>query len=331
MIWPAEELKRQGYDIIIVAPDARSSMLRGMLNRENELIDIIPPRDADVLVLQRVTHAHLVTGIELLRKKGISVVVDMDDDLANIHPSNPAFQAMHPSMGTQKDHSWANAQRACEAASMVIVSTDALIKRYAPHGRGMVVRNCVPQRYLDIPHIDSTDIGWGGSVRSHPNDLQVVGAGLTQVLNEAKFKVVGPSDLVQKIMNLPYEPEATGPRDIMDEWPRAVAEIGIGIAPLADTVFNAAKSWLKPLEYSALGVPWVASPRAEYTRLNGMGVGLLANKPRQWASQLRRLIRDKTLRDEMSCAGRELASTMTIEGNAWRWMEVWEAAYKVDH
>lgn len=332
MTWPAEALRKQGLDVTVVAPEKRNSNLRGQLDpKTDKLVAIHPPRDADVMVLQRITHNYLVEGVTLLREMGISVVIDIDDDLSSIHPSNPAFMAMHPTHGTRKDHNWRNAERACAAASYSIVSTPALLKRYAPHSRGAVVRNCVPKRYLDIPHEDSAVIGWGGSVRSHPNDLQVMGSGLTQVLDETTFRIVGPSDLVKETLGLESEPDATGAMDLDTEWPEAISTLGIGIAPLADTAFNAAKSGLKPLEYSAVGVPWVASPRAEYSRLHKLGAGLLANKPRQWAAQLRLLIRDEVLREEMSDRGRQLASTMTIEENAWRWMEVWESAYKVDH
>jgi glycosyltransferase involved in cell wall biosynthesis len=124
------------------------------------------------------------------------------------------------------------------------------------------------------------------------------------------------------------EPEATGPRELLTEWPEAVATLGIGIAPLTDTKFNSAKSWLKPLEYSALGVPWVASPRTEYARLHALGAGLLANKPRNWATQLRALINSAALRDDLSQRGREIAAQLTIEKNAWQYAEAWENAYK---
>ena len=330
LIWPAQSLIDQGCDVQIVMPKQRNSSLRGMLNQANELVDIKIPSDADVIVLQRITHRHLVSAIDIIRRKGVAVVIDIDDDLAAIHPANPAFLAMHPKNGASPDHNWRNTQLACEKASAVAVSTDALLARYAPHGRGAVLRNQVPARYLDIPHTDSTVIGWGGSVHSHPDDLQTVGVGVEQVMGEATFRVVGPGTNVQRVLRLSEEPEATGVREMHQEWPEALAQLGIGIAPLADTRFNAAKSWLKPLEYMALGVPWVASPRVEYKRLHDMGVGLLADKPKHWASQLRKLIRDPELRADMSAQGRELAAKMTIESNAWRWWDLWTEAYELD-
>lgn len=331
MIWPAQALKAQGHDITIVRPQDRAANFRAALDANDTVIDVNVPGDADVIVLQRITHRHMVEAIKILRSKGVAVVVDIDDDLAVIDPRNPAFIALHSKYGDKKDHSWGNTQRACEAASMVIVSTDALLPRYAPHGRGAVVRNHVPQRYLDIPRVDDTIIGWGGSTHSHPGDLDVVGTGVSALMNETTYLQVGPVTGVQQALRLDFEPVFTGPLKIKDEWPNGLAKLGIGIAPLADTRFNAGKSWLKPLEYSALGVPWVASPRAEYKRLHETyGIGLLAEKPKHWTRELRKLVRDDAFRQDMSARCREATAQLTIEGNAWKWLEVWEAAYKIE-
>lgn len=331
MIWPAETLQQIGHDVVIVRPKERHAAFQGVLDNHGRMIDVRIPADADVIVLQRITHSYLIKGIELIRQKGIAVVVDMDDDLAAINPNNPAFMIMHPAYGAKPEHNWENARRACEAASFVVVSTPALLPRYAPHGRGAVLYNCVPQRYLDIPRVDSTVIGWGGSMHSHPDDPYVIGSGVAQLMDETTFQVIGPADGIRNAFRLPNEPKATGPQNILTAWPYALASLGIGVAPLSDTRFNAGKSWLKPLEYSAVGVPWVASPRAEYARLHDYGSGLLANKPKQWASQLRRLVRESALREDLSEAGRNVARLWTIEGNAWRWAEAWEEAYKIEH
>lgn len=331
LIWAAEHLRSTGHDVRVVTPNLRNASFRATLDAHGNMVDVHVPEDADVIVLQRITHKYLVDAIKILRSRGIAVVIDMDDDLSAINPNNPAFREMHPTLAANKDHNWQNAQRACDIASYVTVSTPALLERYAVHGRGHVLYNCVPQRYLDVERVDSDVIGWGGSVHSHPDDLQVAGIGVAQVATrEGEFRVVGPREGVRSALRLNFEPNASGPVEILNEWPRNVAQLGIGIAPLSDTRFNAAKSWLKPLEYSALGVPWVASPRVEYRRLHERGVGLLAEKPKQWAARLRELRSSVTLRAEMSQRGREVARELTIEGNAWRWYEAWTQAYKIE-
>jgi len=332
LIWPAKALRDQGHDIQIIYPSERSRHFQGSLDVDGNMVNVSVPADAEVIVLQRITHKYLIDAIKILRKRGIAVVIDIDDDLASIDPSNPAFMQLHKRYGENPEHNWMNAQKACEIASYVTVSTDALLPRYAPHGRGAVIRNHVPRRYLDVSHEDSTVISWAGSTHSHPRDLDVVGIGVASLMDETTYRQIGPVDGIREALRLPFEPEATGPKEILREWPETLATIGIGIAPLADTRFNAAKSWLKPLEYSALGVPWVASPRSEYKRLHDMfGIGLLAEKPKHWTRELRKLVRDDALRKELSQRGREAAAQLTIEGNAWRWAEAWQAAYNIEN
>jgi hypothetical protein len=115
----------------------------------------------------------------------------------------------------------------------------------------------------------------------------------------------------------------------IEEWPRSVAGLGIGIAPLADTKFNRSKSLLKPLEMSACGVPWVASPRAEYRRLHAMGAGILADRPRTWYRELKRLRESAGLRQELSEAGRAVAEQLRLRDHSWRWMDAWTRAYEM--
>ena len=140
--------------------------------------------------------------------------------------------------------------------------------------------------------------------------------------------IVGNGEGAQGAFALEHEPETTGLVELAD-WPGAVTRLGIGIAPLADTKFNRGKSALKVLELSACGVPWVASPRAEYTRFHRQGCGVLADKPSRWYRHLRDLAGNPAMRDEMSAAGRDVAARWTIEGNAWKWAAAWEDALKV--
>jgi glycosyltransferase involved in cell wall biosynthesis len=330
MIWPALALQAQGHDVHIIVPKQRGGSvgLDGFQDDAGNLISIEPP-DADVIVLQRITHRQIAQAVPMLRAQGVAVVVDMDDDLTCIHPANIAWTAMHPRRGVgNAAHSWHHATQACLDATFVTVSTPALLRTYAPHGRGQVLANCVPSRYLDVPHADSPVIGWGGSVHSHPDDLQAVGSSVARLVREGhQFSVVGEGIGVRQAIGLDADPPASGLVDL-PQWPNALADLGIGIVPLSDTRFNRGKSWLKGLEYMAAGVPWVASPRAEYRRLHALGVGLLADKPRDWYRHLKALATDEQRRRDMSAAGRAVAADLTIESRAWMWAEAWERAYR---
>lgn len=281
--------------------------------------------DADVVVLQRVTHAYMAQAVAVLRAKGVAVVVDVDDDLSSIHPSNPAWAVHRPGAGP---HSWHNLALACREATLVTVSTPALLDVYARHGRGYVLPNYLPDQYYGLPRVDSDVVGWPGSFHSHPNDPEVVGGSVARLVEEgAEFVMRGDSTGAGRAFGLAEDPSGAGVP--IEEWPRAVASLGVGIAPLADTKFNRSKSWLKPLEMSAAGVPWVASPRAEYRRLHALGAGVLADRPRVWYRELKRLRESAALRQELSEAGRVVAEGLRLGGNSWRWQEAWSRAYEM--
>lgn len=337
LIWPAEILRAHGHDIVIVNPDSRDITAR-VDESTGEVIEMIDyPRDADVIVMQRVTHSYLARCIPLLRALGIAVVIDMDDDLSRVHPHNPAWRTMHtdPRMKTNTrsmSHSWAWCQVACDHATLVTTSTDALIQRYARHGRGLVLRNCVPERFLRVPHEDSDVIGWPASLASHPDDPDVVGGGVARALDElgVPLTVMNNGVGVARAFRLgdPQRVNAYGSVDLVD-WPKTVTGLGIGLAPLADTQFNQAKSWLKPLECAALGVPVVMSPRTEYKKIHEMGVGLLARKPNDWYRHITRLARDPAERLELSERGRHAVRHWTYEQRAEFWLNAWKWALQL--
>lgn len=327
MIGPAMALRAQGHDVRVKMPSDREGIGGEFDSRTGRLVSVQIPPDADVIVMQRVSLQNLVEAVPLIQARGVAVVIDMDDDLTKIDPSNPAFAALHPKTGRDRRHTWSNAEIATRQATAVTVSTPALLPVYAPHGRGVVLSNRIPAPYLGIDHHDSATFGWAGSTHSHPFDLQQVGPAVARLVRAGyQYHGIGPAIGLRQALGLETDPECTG--DVaLEDWPLRVAELGIGIAPLADTGFNRAKSGLKVLEMMACGVPWVASPRVEYKALHDRHkVGLLADNPKDWYKLIKRLADNEQLRLDMSAAGRAAAATETIEGNAWRWLEVWQDA-----
>jgi hypothetical protein len=331
MIWPGELCAAAGHDVRVVSQDQRAVRLV----MERDTVKDVLVDDVDVVVLQRVTHAYMAQAVGILRSKGVTVVVDVDDDLSAIHPSNPAWAMHHPGNegrrmvgGQVNRHSWRNLAQACRDATLVTASTPALLGVYARHGRGVVLPNYLPDHYYGLPRQDSDVVGWPGSYHSHPNDPEAVGGAIARLVDEgAEFVMRGDPSGAGPAFGLTADPAGGGVP--IEQWPSAVAELGVGIAPLADTRFNAAKSWLKPLEMSACGVPWVASPRAEYQRLHAMGAGVLADRPRTWYREVKRLRESAGLRHEMSEAGRAVAEQLRLSRHAWKWMDAWSHAHDV--
>lgn len=350
LIWAAEELKRQGHDVDLKPPEKRDIALKINGNRrrdrDSHTEEVLGLEDTDVLVLQRITHQFMAEAVPILRRRGVAVVIDVDDDLTSIHPSNPAYKGYHPrnqwlidrKSGEFNRNSWHHLVTACHEATLVTVSTPALMDVYARGGNGRVIFNHLPAHYFGVDHVDSDRIGWPASLASHPDDPSAMGGALARLCADpGAFQVIGDPTGCGYAFGLVRDPSGHDLPIGLTEWPGAVASLGIGVAPLADTRFNRCKSWLKPLEMSALGVPWVASPRAEYQRLYDLGlkagleIGALADTPRRWYRELLRLQQSSALRAERAGAARVIADGFRLEPNVWRWLEVWHTAHDLEH
>jgi hypothetical protein len=295
------------------------------------------PADAEVMVFQRVCEREVVEFIRFLNGKGITTVVDVDDDLSAIDPGNPAWLALHPkntrnrsAAEPDRDVSWRYLHAACHVASLVTVTTPGLLERYAPHGRGLVLPNYLPDHYYGLPHADSATIGWPAAYFSHPNDPQVTRGAIARLVADGyRFEMPGDPTGAGAAFGLAEDPPGTGAVELL-AWPTVLARVGVGIVPLADTRFNGLKSWLKGAELSALGIPWVASPRTEYRRLHERGAGLLAAKPKDWYRMVKRLCDDPRMRADVAQAGREVAAGLRLRDHAAAWWDAWGYARRLD-
>jgi hypothetical protein len=286
------------------------------------------PPECDVVVFQRPLKRELADVIPHLQRHGTAVVVEVDDDFVTIDPNNAAWVGSHPRLNP--DRNWQHLARACALADLVTVSTPALAERYGRHGRVCVLPNYVPARYLAItrPAHPVPLLGWTGTPATHLRDLEVVRAAVANAVEatESRFLAIG-SDQTAPLLGISAARASSAPwRPLTDGYPELVASLDVGIAPLAASKFNNAKSWLKPLEYAALGVACVMSPSDEYIRLNALGVGELARRPRQWEGLLRLLLTDHGWRQERAEKGREVMRRLTYSMHCGRWMEAWTSA-----
>jgi hypothetical protein len=334
MIWPSHVLQGLDHDIEIVVPKDRSVQLT---MKGDEVVDASIPKDADVVVFQRTTHRGIPSLMDWCTAHGIATVLDIDDDLSSIHPTNPAAAAMHLKYlsGGKPDrreslkdvsHSWRHFETACKHATIVQCATPELAKLYGRWRPARVVRNYINNSYFIDSHVDSDIIGWPASLHSHPNDPQAMGTVMRDlIVDGAQFVAMSDPERLPEAFGV-RSPIKTISHTPLDQWPKVIADIGIGIIPLANSKFNRSKSWLKGLELCAVGVPWVASPRAEYQELFNLGTGLLAPAPRDWYMQLTLLRSSRAMREDLADSGRAVADTLSLDKNAWRYWEVWTEA-----
>lgn len=318
LTWPARALAGQGHDVRIAGrltvhgrtyPDGRQIP-------DHVDVDV----DADVVVFQRPMARQTCELIPVLQRQGVAVVVEIDDDFHALPPGHPARKQTAALVNPERNRLWL--ARACKQADLVTCSTPALVQRYAPHGRAVVLENCVPESYLTVPrpvHDGPPKVGWTGSTVTHVGDLDVIGDAATGT----RFHVIGTGVGVPEALRL-ESVTSTGWVPI-DRYPYEYARLDVALCPLVLNPFNQAKSWLKPLEALSLGVRVVASPTDEYRRLSELsGLIHLAGTPQEWAV---RIAAAADIEDfDFTAAAREFCDDWTYERRAWRWAEAWDQA-----
>lgn len=283
--------------------------------------------DADVIVLQRpLPQVHYAVAVAA-KRQGMAVIADIDDDFHNVHKRNVAAQTLQPRLSPLENRRWL--EKTLKLCDVITVSTPALLRYAQGRTQGVVVRNCLPEKILTLPRRPLCgQIGWTGTVSTHPEDLQAA-RGVLDYL-PTPIAIVGDPVGVQEALQIRREQvhfAASWQKKVPVYWRMLNMSMDVGICPLETSDFNRAKSYLKPLEYMALGKPFIASPLPEYRRLvQESGAGVLAEGPKQWATAAKMLL---TNGDEYRVAGAEWAKEHTLEKQIHHWIGAWELAMEV--
>lgn len=330
MIWPAQAVQqiRPDWQVEIYRPDqvyvaydrfpGKLRAVRGM-----------NPRDYDLIVTQRVGRPGVLMLLQWCRENGIATVVDADDALWAVPRDNIAWKAWN---GGENHYDYMDL--AAGVTDLVTVTTDALARRYARHGRVEVIPNRVPEAVLSMPSIrgeyDAEPvIGWSGTVATHPGDLQTIRSVMEEL--QPRVRIIGDGAGVVEAWGLDAERvEVMGPRPLQ-EYHQALTAVDLAVVPLSDSPFNRAKSSLKALEFSAMGVPVVAADTPANRALAREVPISLASTPAEWSGALdalwgseaaarRRRVRGEAVQQAVRARG------WTVEGGAEQWAAVWERA-----
>ena len=332
VIAPVTVLKHSGLDVVL---DPEASTIKVVRDSNKRIVDI-EPLDVDLVVLQRPLFADSNELIPILQSKGIAVVVEIDDDFWSVDTRHQGFEAWLPKTSPEFNYDFLTSS--CKSADLVTVSTPSLA-RMVPNDNTVVIRNCAPGFYLEA-QADRGDgwdwfeghtvVGWTGNPGTHAGDLEVMGDALRRAVlaSNARFLAIG-DELTTKICGFEDGESAWSPWVDLKNYPQAVKALDVGIVPLRRSTFNECKSYLKGLEYAALGVAFVATPTSEYRMLNSFGVGDLAEYRHDWYKKLKRVIVNEKYRAEMVERGIEFAKAHTYEKQAWRWAEAWEKALTI--
>lgn len=277
--------------------------------------------DCDIIVLQRWMEPQAEYMIRRARACGQIVINDVDDWFWGIPTSNVAFNGTHPK--TNPNFNRNHYKKALAASSAVTASTPYLAERLRQNGVEEVytIRNAIDiDRWPVLDPTDNCHVGWVGGIPWRGNDLALLKGVMGDFLDTHDLEFWhgghvdnGPAAWQQ----MGFNPERFHAAPIVGitEYPMLWHDIDIALAPLDDTPFNRSKSWLKGLEASACGLPFIASDLPEYREL---GVGRRAKNAAQWRKHLEALL-DPVVRKEEGMANRLRAEQLSIQNQWFQW------------
>lgn len=275
---------------------------------------------ADILVFQRQRRQAAIREIAGWKAKGKKIVMDFDDNFFLLEDHNPAKEFYDP-----ESLKWQ--ARATELADAVTVTSQPLAESYRRLNRNIhVLPNSVDERILQRSPVESDKsiVGWQGGY-SHLEDLRVLKSPINTLAKRFDFTFVlagyRPPDFFKEAEFRPWV-------EFNDDLPYLdlIADFSIGLCPLAKTAFNDCKSDIKFLEYSALGIPTIASKVVVYSNVKHGTTGYLARNQGDWETYLARLLSDQDERRRLAENAKEyIAAERTIQANISRWEAVYES------
>ena len=333
VLMPMTELQRQGYQDI--EWDSHKNPLVTYLFHEAWWRD--HPYDAVIL-----PRKHWATKdqwkadrwFDALHKSNISVIYEIDDDLFS--------EDFEQRLVTTKGYTAEKAKsrrgdimhtiRRCDGVTVSSQRLATMARQYV----NLPIR--VVPNYIDLrwfkkvqksgqrdPKLTGLTIGWAGGARPDDDVEQMATAwgilaekypNITFVIQGHHAKVFYDNVPEERIAMIDWMP--------IDQYPIGMLNIDIGCCPLANTIFNRAKTFIKAMEYAASNAAVVASPTV-YGQLIEHGVdGYIAHSVEDWVEYLSALIEDYRHRHDMSKALlKKVRKHHSLEGQAWRWLHAW--------
>jgi hypothetical protein len=265
--------------------------------------------------------------LKRLSQNGVAVSFDNDDDLTATDRSSTANgDVITGARGRLSNaRKFGSMLKIARFADLTTTPSETLAEKYRTAGAANVV---TIENYLD-EHVDGFGsrtkhrgmvIGWIAG-KEHEGDLRQIPLAnaiesLLDTYSQLRVLTIGSR---LPLVSPRYEHRE---RVLFGELLRACGDIDVGIAPLADTQFNRARSNVKLKEYGAGGAAWLASPVGPYRAMGEREGGHLVQDS-DWRNALGHLIDSGRTRRRLSRRALRWARSQTID----RHVSLWEAEF----
>jgi glycosyltransferase involved in cell wall biosynthesis len=276
----------------------------------------------DVLIVQQPSGPGWAKAIRGWQSQGIIVLVDFDDDLHGVRKKRDHDFAANYTRKRLEEY-----ELCMRAADGVICSTEWLAKRNRKlNPSTYVAQNGIDlKRYaLTLPERDHVGVGWAGGT-GHREAVQpwlVQVAAVMREREDVHFISVGQRFADAFIEEFGDRRAISVPFTSLDVYPAAMALYDITLAPAGEANFYRAKSDLRWLEASALGMPTIAHPGV-YPQIEHGVTGFQAASPAELRELLELLVSDGDLRRRVGAAAKAYVSEhRSAQATALQWAAV---------
>lgn len=325
---PSLELEKSGWQVAMAMPEFHPDYGFGaFVNKENIFYGW------DIVVFKLIMLRNVADILESLNRPKQKVVVDIDDFYEGLSKTNLAYQNTDPEKypDNNREHYW----RIIDAADAVITSTKFLYDYYTREKKMKnvyLVRNGID---IDRWHKKQDHarwlptFGWVGALPWRSGDLETMRPFFGQFLEEKRLSFHHSGHIkelnvdARHLLGIPPTVKFTHePRKILSQYPQMFRKIDVGIVPLNNIPFNHAKSTIKGLEYTAAGIPFIASWSPEYQFLADQGVGRVAKNNEEWINHLTELTDPKIRKEDVEKNYENVKASHSMSARAADWNNV---------
>ncbi|MAH26126.1 MAG: hypothetical protein CMI19_04145 [Opitutae bacterium] len=267
--------------------------------------------DFDLALIQRnaVPAGKAKTVIQNCKIKKCPILFEIDDNLLDL-PLNSKVEFDYRAF---RD----DVELLVSSAFAVIVSSNNLAERLRPFSNNIKVfpnkideslwglnHNYRPEIKLKNNSVSGVFIG----SKTHGEDLNILREPILELLSECKgyfrFYVIGGEEITDS--EKWYTPISIP--NGFKSYPNFVNWLGkiknkfdFGVAPLCENALNKSKSYLKYIEYSALGLPGIYSKFGPYPEIvkDGTNGILCENSASEWYDKIKQMIKDSSTREKL--------------------------------
>ena len=255
-------------------------------------------------------------AIKLAKTLNKKVLFDIDDLIIDTKYTEtiPYLKTLSPKEKFIYDRGVKRIGRTLKLCEGAITTTEALakeLKNYVPNV--FINRNVASEEMWKLSKIALINkenskknkkviIGYFSGSITHNSDLEMIWPALRQILNEFKnVQLFLAGELTfQKILN--EFPDKILYKKFLDwrKLPELISNVDINLAPIENTIFNAAKSENKWVEASLVKIPTVASNFGAFKHvIHNNETGLLCTNINDWYISLKALIINEQLRKKI--------------------------------